>query len=462
MKRTIPLLGFAASVTAFFRLPCSSPVAVERADPIISPGTVSMHLHTIMGSDAFNFTMDYQDTQTEATCSTCKVVEDMSAYWVPSLFYHAENGSFIPVKQTSGALIYYLQRSDERDPNAEEGLIAFPEGFRMVAGNPYTRNFTDTNEQKAASFVCLGVDGPATYSLPEQNCPNGLRAQLVMPSCWDGVNVDSPNHKSHMAYPSALDNGYCPESHPKRFITLFYEVVWSVDDFKDMWYGDGQPFVFSTGDPTGYGYHGDFVNGWSTPHLQNAINNCTSPSGVVEECEELTLRSDEEMNACRVLPRIHENTTGVLSSLPGCNPVQYGPEPATQHHDCGAQTEIGDPILPFTDVAEKSGWRYVTCAKDIPGQGRTLSGYDLDTEEMTVEMCVSTCQEKGFRYAGVEYRSQCFCGDDISQDRLLKKGLLGDCSMACAGDERELCGGAAFVAVYEKCVDGNDCVNSDG
>lgn len=50
-----------------------------------------------------------------------------------------------------------------------------------------------------------------------------------------------------VAYPSGLDNGVCPDSHPKRFITVFYEVTWSVDDFKDMWYGDKQPFVFSTG-----------------------------------------------------------------------------------------------------------------------------------------------------------------------------------------------------------------------
>lgn len=117
----------------------------------------------------------------------------------------------------------------------------------MIAGTPTNRNYTDVPEQRAVSFVCLGTEGPATYDLPKQNCPAGLRAQLIMPSCWDGKNLDAPDHKSHMAYPSALDNGICPDSHPKRFITLFYEVTWGVDDFKDMWYGDDQPFLFSTG-----------------------------------------------------------------------------------------------------------------------------------------------------------------------------------------------------------------------
>ena len=139
------------------------------------------------------------------------------------------------------------QRSDPNDPNAAEGLIPFPEDFRMLAGTKTNRNYTDTIEQNAVSFVCRGTEGPATYELPNRNCPGGLRTQIIMPSCWDGKNLDSLDHKSHMAYPSGIDNGVCPDSHPKRFITTFYEVTWSVDEFKDRWYGDQQPFVFSHG-----------------------------------------------------------------------------------------------------------------------------------------------------------------------------------------------------------------------
>ena len=245
------LLG-ATGAQAFWRLPCGAPVVVERADPIEEPGAVSRHLHTVMGSNAFNFTMDYAATQ-RATCATCKAVEDLSSYWVPTLYYHAENGSFVPVGQTGGALIYYLQRMDPKDPEHKDGktpLLAFPEGFRMIAGHPMRRNKTSFDEgqtQSPASFVCLGVDGPNTPELPPHNCPGGLRAQMTFPSCWDGVNVDSPDHRSHVVYPSGMDTGFCPPSHPKRLIQIFYEVVWEVDDFKDMWYGDRQPFVFSNG-----------------------------------------------------------------------------------------------------------------------------------------------------------------------------------------------------------------------
>lgn len=44
---------------------------------------------------------------------------------------------------------------------------------------------------------CSGTEGPATFELPSNNCPGGLRTQLTMPSCWDGKNLDSLDHKSH-------------------------------------------------------------------------------------------------------------------------------------------------------------------------------------------------------------------------------------------------------------------------
>ncbi|GAW13066.1 hypothetical protein ANO14919_024440 [Xylariales sp. No.14919] len=456
------LIGFATLVVqtdAFWRLPCSSPVVVQRADPIMYPDAVSDHTHTIMGSNAFNFTMDYAETQT-ATCSTCKAVQDLSNYWVPNLYYHAENGSFASVQQVGGALIYYLQRTDPNDPNAAEGLIPFPKDFRMLAGDPDNRNFTDKPEQRAVSFVCLGTEGPATYELPSQNCPGGLRTQIIMPSCWDGQNLDAPDHKSHMAYPSGLDNGACPASHPKRFITIFYEVTWSVDDFKDMWYGDKQPFVFSTGDPTGYGYHADFVNGWDIPTLAKAIRECTAASGVIEECGAFQLRSDDDMKACRVAPRVDEAVGGVLRALPGCNPVRAGPGPAVAPANCRDGARIGDPVLPFTDVAEKLGWKYVACAKDPQGQARTLPGASLDQPDMTVEACVAACGAQGFAFAGVEYRSQCFCGHGVPPDRLPANGTQGDCGLPCAGDAGQFCGGAAQVAVYAKCGDPGHCENA--
>lgn len=83
--------------------------------------------------------------------------------------------------------------------------------------------------------------------------------------CWDGKNLDSPDHKAHVAYPTSGPanflslGGNCPSSHPVRIPQLMYEVVWDTTPFNDrsQWPTDGsQPFYFSYGDNTGYGQHG--------------------------------------------------------------------------------------------------------------------------------------------------------------------------------------------------------------
>lgn len=107
-KKVVALIAaFAAPASAFFRLPCRAPIVVDRTDPIVSPGKPAGHLHTIMGGNGFGPSMSYADTQA-STCSSCAVTKDFSNYWVPTLFYKAENGSFISVEQNGGALIYYL------------------------------------------------------------------------------------------------------------------------------------------------------------------------------------------------------------------------------------------------------------------------------------------------------------------------------------------------------------------
>ncbi|KAH0113179.1 WSC-domain-containing protein, partial [Aureobasidium melanogenum] len=243
--------------------------------------------HTISGGNGFKFDMDYADARS-SDCSSCPIKADLSNYWTPLLYFQHQNGTFESVHQSGdgegvygGMTVYYLQRGG---PNNDE-LKAFPEGFRMVAGNPFKRNHTDDFESEAVSFVCLDYSGGSSTSdgLPTKNCPDGLRAQVFFPSCWDGVNLDSADHKSHMSYPvgGSYDSGSCPDSHPVHLISIFYEVNYNTGDFSSQWYGSGQPFVFAMGDPTGYGFHGDFINGWDVPTLQSAIDECTNDSGLL-------------------------------------------------------------------------------------------------------------------------------------------------------------------------------------
>lgn len=63
--------------------------------------------NTVIGGNGFGFDMNYASTQA-STCSSCRVMKDMSNYWTPTLYHKNDNGTFTSVPQIGGGLIYYL------------------------------------------------------------------------------------------------------------------------------------------------------------------------------------------------------------------------------------------------------------------------------------------------------------------------------------------------------------------
>lgn len=449
-------------------MPCSGRLLLERVDPIVSPGQVSGHVHTISGGNGFGFTTSY-DKMRASTCSSCPIKPDLSVYWTPKLYLQAEDGTFEDVPQagegngrTGGMTVYYQQRAGPKN----DKLQAFPKDFRMFSGDPFRRNYTgeEAAPGNAVSFVCLDYEGGSTQhnEIPDKNCPDGLRAQIYFPSCWDGENLDSQDHRSHMAYPIGHDdNGACPTSHPKHLISIFYEVIYSIDGFKDRWHGSGHPFVFAQGDGTGYGFHGDFINGWDIDTLQRATDECLNNSGRLEDCPVFAndLFTPDEQQACRIPPSINEATTGTLSALPGCNTPTNGPEYARPPTTCAANATIGKQATYFTDLTS-SNWAYAGCAADDYFD-RTLTGPSTSSDSMTVKTCVDFCESKGHALAGLEYARECYCGDDYSDaQQAPREGVLGACGEPCSGDESEICGAAGALSMYRKCEGGGQCENA--
>ncbi|KAJ3278647.1 hypothetical protein HK104_002151, partial [Borealophlyctis nickersoniae] len=190
------LLALSSPASAFWRLPCGQTLTISRADPIIqgpTGGGHSHHAHNVFGGSAFNLVNTFDEIR-NSKCTTCMVKQDKSVYWIPQLYHKNANGTFTTV-YSQGALIYYLQRGEPSDGPIQ----AFPDGFRMIAGDMSLRTYSDTLEQRAITYACIGVSGPQTHEWPKQYCPGGLRAQVNFPMCWDGKNIDSPNHKSHVA-----------------------------------------------------------------------------------------------------------------------------------------------------------------------------------------------------------------------------------------------------------------------
>ncbi len=144
-------------------------------------------------------------------------------------------------------------------------------------------------------------------------------------SCWDGVNLDSPNHQDHVTYPSSgpadflsLGSGTCPSTHPVRIPQLMYEVVWDTTKFnnQDDWPADGSsPFFFSYGDNTGYGQHADYVFGWQGNSLQSAMDT----SGCMgAKCAKLKTQAISAAKSCTVQKAVNEDHDGCKLILYAC------------------------------------------------------------------------------------------------------------------------------------------------
>jgi len=176
----------------------------------------------------------------------------------------------------------------------------------------------------------------------DENCVDGIRLELMFPSCWNGQDTDMVDHKSHIKYPSEVMDGECPPGYDTRVVSLFYETIWNTYAFA------GKPgrFTLSTGDTTGYGYHGDFMMGWNEGFLDEAVKTCTSDSGEIAACPLFTLQDDSKADQCKTSDvRMHINMVddcmGPRKGLCGPNPIGTM-EPAPPAVSSQAPT----PILP--------------------------------------------------------------------------------------------------------------------
>ncbi|PVH95877.1 hypothetical protein DM02DRAFT_536413 [Periconia macrospinosa] len=68
---------------------------------------------------------------------------------------------------------------------------------------------------------------------------------------------------------------------------------------------------------------------------------------------------------------------------------------------------------------------------------------------MTNTQCVQYCASNNFMYAGTEYSKECYCDNFIHNDT---QNVTDGCTMACAGNPSEPCGGPNRLTVYQNNV----------
>jgi hypothetical protein len=131
--------------------------------------------------------------------------------------------------------------------------------------------------------------------------------------------MTSPDHQAHVAYPSGSS---CPSTHPVTVPQVFYETYWDTRPFNNKadWPADGsQPFVWSFGDTTGYGIHGDYMFGWKGDALQRAMDNSCNSDLFANKinCPTLKTQSLADANKCVQSKKVMEDIDGWMTSLPG-------------------------------------------------------------------------------------------------------------------------------------------------
>ncbi len=107
----------------------------------------------------------------------------------------------------------------------------------------------------------------------------------------------------------------------------------------------------------------------------------------------------------------------------------------------GAPSTTTTTTTALSNLATVGSFSYKSCWTDGLDT-RALAGNVLRADTITVEVCAAFC--KDYKYFGVEYGSQCYCGNTLGGSAAPE----ADCNMACAGNSAEKCGGPVRMNVY--------------
>lgn len=236
------------------------PLGDVRTDPIINPDCLSDHVHTFYGANKLRPETTYQDLR-NANGASGNVAENLSLYWHPAVYeIDPDTGIHRKITIDMGST-YYIWNTGQ--------ATAFPDGFKMVAG------FGGVPEARAraecvAPFPCerSNCESDDTSFFPATGCGE-LEASMAFPTCWDGVNLDSDDHMSHVAYDlnGGSFDGECPDTHPVKLpeIQFFFRILEYTGGTHR--FADGTSF-----------YHADYFSGWDQNELQTILDTCSNDS----------------------------------------------------------------------------------------------------------------------------------------------------------------------------------------
>ena len=225
----------------------------RKDDPIVFPRLPgASHMHSFIGNHSTDANST-ADTLLANAGTSCAPAPDLSAYWVPTLYDHGV------AVEPKAVVVYYGSRL-----TSPAGTVPFPQGFRMIAGDAKLQQPTPAGSVN--QFYCAGPGGEIGRSTDGNwpRCAPGasLLFQLVFQDCWDGVHLDSPDHKSHVAYSyTGTCGGAYPVPIPSLSFVLSYPTAGSADGF-----------TLSSGMASSF--HGDAFFAWDNAAQGHRVKNC--------------------------------------------------------------------------------------------------------------------------------------------------------------------------------------------
>ncbi|KAI1504253.1 hypothetical protein F5X99DRAFT_372979 [Biscogniauxia marginata] len=286
-------------------------------DPIVNPGEQAAHYHGVMGGSNFGVTVE-GDQLLDSKCTTAKIKNDKSNYWINYLFFQDPNdpSSFEKVDLFYMNVYYFFEPGDQ-------DIEPFPPGLKMLSGNTTLRtppaaggkinldpaqgpinpvqwtcprsSYNPPSYPADSDGTTAGIQDPqnqgAGTGFPLYPCDGYAsphRQDIHFPSCYN-PDVGLDDYENNMAWPENVGGRMsCPDGYI-RVPHLFYEVYWKTDAFTDRWTPDGktQPFVLSNGDATGFSSHGDFLAGWDEDTLRTIINTCNAGTSGMDKCPQI-------------------------------------------------------------------------------------------------------------------------------------------------------------------------------
>lgn len=236
---------------------------------IVAPGVGNgaHHTHDYVGNDSNDAFANNQTFEQGGT--SCQNQDDKSTYYWPVV--RAQDGKDEAdandlgggQEGNVGTILTPKSSKIEFKGNAQNKVTAMPKFLRIITGD--AKAFTNGDKNANASWSCTGFeDRQLTDKYPL--CPAGssVTRTFDFQSCWDGQNIDSANHRDHVAF--AGEDGSCPNGFkaiPQLVNTITYDVPantpFAVDGFPEQLH---KPITD----------HDDFINVMSEDLMNEAVD----------------------------------------------------------------------------------------------------------------------------------------------------------------------------------------------